>query len=145
MRSNIKLGHISGIEIGLHYSWLIIAALIVNGLFSAAGLIPHARPTRADIFGSIRIDYKLVTNVLGVAIFAGLFAVTLRRGATDPVCGMKVDRLKALHKDTLGGMVYFCSEECMHEFEADPRHHEQAAEALTPAARRASSPRSGER
>jgi len=28
MRSNIKLGRISGIEIGLHYSWFIIAALI---------------------------------------------------------------------------------------------------------------------
>ncbi|MGP0018299.1 MAG: site-2 protease family protein [Candidatus Sulfotelmatobacter sp.] len=32
MRSNIKLGRISGIEIGLHYSWLIIAALIVFSL-----------------------------------------------------------------------------------------------------------------
>jgi hypothetical protein len=28
MRSNIKLGTITGIEIGLHYSWFIIAALI---------------------------------------------------------------------------------------------------------------------
>ena len=26
MNSNIKLGRISGIEIGLHYSWFIIAA-----------------------------------------------------------------------------------------------------------------------
>jgi Zn-dependent protease/CBS domain-containing protein len=32
MRSNIKLGRISGIEIGLHYSWFIIAALIVFSL-----------------------------------------------------------------------------------------------------------------
>jgi Zn-dependent protease/CBS domain-containing protein len=32
MRSNIKLGTISGIEIGLHYSWFIIAALIVFSL-----------------------------------------------------------------------------------------------------------------
>jgi len=32
MRSNIKLGKISGIEIGLHYSWFIIAALIVFSL-----------------------------------------------------------------------------------------------------------------
>ncbi len=32
MRSNIRLGKISGIEIGLHYSWFIIAALIVFSL-----------------------------------------------------------------------------------------------------------------
>ena len=32
MRSTIKLGKISGIEIGLHYSWFIIAALIVLSL-----------------------------------------------------------------------------------------------------------------
>ena len=32
MRSTIKLGKISGIEIGLHYSWFVIAALIVFSL-----------------------------------------------------------------------------------------------------------------
>jgi Zn-dependent protease/CBS domain-containing protein len=32
MRSNIKLGTVSGIEIGLHYSWFIIAALIAFSL-----------------------------------------------------------------------------------------------------------------
>jgi Zn-dependent protease/CBS domain-containing protein len=32
MRSNIKLGKISGIEIGLHYSWFIVAALIAFSL-----------------------------------------------------------------------------------------------------------------
>jgi len=32
MRSNVKLGRVSGIEIGLHYSWFIIAALIVLSL-----------------------------------------------------------------------------------------------------------------
>src|SRR5467141_1940840 len=32
MRSNVELGTISGIEIGLHYSWFIIAALITFSL-----------------------------------------------------------------------------------------------------------------
>jgi len=32
MNSNVKLGRISGIEIGLHYNWFIIAALIVFSL-----------------------------------------------------------------------------------------------------------------
>jgi YHS domain-containing protein len=97
----------------------VIAALIVDALFAGLGLIPHARPTRAAIFGSIGLDYKLVLNVLGLAIFASLFALTMRRGATDPMCGMKVDRLKALHKDTPGGAVFFCSEPCLEAFEED--------------------------
>ena len=33
---------------------MVIAALIVDGLFSALGLIPTTRPTRDDIFGSDR-------------------------------------------------------------------------------------------
>jgi Zn-dependent protease/predicted transcriptional regulator len=41
MRSNIKLGKIHGIEIGLHYSWFIIAALIV---FSLGEHFHHVNP-----------------------------------------------------------------------------------------------------
>ena len=47
MRSNVKLGKLSGIEIGLHYSWFIIAALIVFSLverFREA----HANWTRGE-------------------------------------------------------------------------------------------------
>ena len=33
MRSQIKLGRIFGIQIGLHYSWFFIALLIVFSLF----------------------------------------------------------------------------------------------------------------
>jgi len=49
MRSNVKLGKISGIEIGLHYSWFIIATLIVFSLverFREA----HASWTRSEIW-----------------------------------------------------------------------------------------------
>ena len=52
---------------------MIIAALAVDGLFSAAGLIPTARPSREDIFGSIELDYKLVLNLFGLVVFAALF------------------------------------------------------------------------
>src|SRR3974390_837785 len=41
MRSTIKFGKISGIEIGLHYSWFIIAALIV---FSLGEHFHHVNP-----------------------------------------------------------------------------------------------------
>ncbi len=78
---------------GLMFVTMVTAALIVDGIFSAVGLIPTgSRPTRADIFSSIHVDYKLALNVLGVVIFAVLVWLTARRGATDPVCGMRVDR-----------------------------------------------------
>jgi len=56
---------------------MVIAALIVDGLFSSVALIPHIRPTRADVFGSIKVNYTLFTDILGVAIFASLFALTV--------------------------------------------------------------------
>jgi uncharacterized protein len=97
---------------------MVIAALIVNGIFSALGLIPTGpRPTRADIFSQVQLNYKLALNILGVVIFGALFWLTARRGATDPVCGMKVDRSKAWTADVDGKRFYFCSEHCLHAFE----------------------------
>ena len=116
----------------LMFATMVIAALIVNGVFSALGLLPSGpRPTRADIFSAVHLDYKLALNVLGVVIFATLFWLSARRGVTDPVCGMKVDRAKAVTKELGGATYYFCSEHCLHAFEADPdkyRHGEPAAD-----------------
>jgi len=103
----------------LMFVTMVVAALLVNGLFSLFGLIPTGpRPTRADIFGTIQVNYKLFLNVLGVVIFAALFWITTRRGATDPSCGMKVDRGKAIVAEIGGRTHYFCSEHCRHAFEA---------------------------
>jgi uncharacterized membrane protein YraQ (UPF0718 family)/YHS domain-containing protein len=102
--------------VALMFLTMVLAALAVDGLFSAGGLIPHVRPSRADIFSSIKVDYKLFTNILGAVVFATLFALTMRRGATDPVCGMKVDRGRALRLDSDGRTLYFCSEHCRSTF-----------------------------
>src|SRR2546421_99693 len=104
----------------LMFATMVLAALVVDGLFSAAGLIPHTRPSRNDIFGSVQLDYKLVFNVFGLIVFAVLFAMTMRRGATDPVCGMRVDRKKAYVSEHEGRTVYLCSEHCKQALEADP-------------------------
>jgi uncharacterized membrane protein YraQ (UPF0718 family)/YHS domain-containing protein len=104
----------------LMFVTIVISALIVDALFGGLGLIPHVRPTRGDIFGSVKVDYKLFTNILGVAIFATLFWLTTRRGATDPVCGMKVDRHKAVTIEFAGETHHFCSNHCLHAFEAEP-------------------------
>ena len=102
----------------LMFVTMVAAALLVDGLFSAVNLIPTGpRPTRADIFSTIRVDYKLVLNVVGTVIFCGLFWITARRGVTDPVCGMTVDRDKAVKRELDGHTYYFCSEHCAHSFE----------------------------
>ena len=88
--------------VALMFVTIVLAALAVDGLFSAAGLIPQTRPSRSDIFGSVSLNYKLFTNILGLAVFAALFALTMRRGATDPVCGMSVDRAKAVRVEQAG-------------------------------------------
>ncbi|HEY2632954.1 MAG TPA: permease [Solirubrobacteraceae bacterium] len=96
----------------LMFITMVLAALAVDGIFSAAGLIPTVRPTRADIFSEVKVDYKLLTNILGLVVFAALFALTMRRGATDPVCGMKVDKAKAIRVELDGNTLYFCSPHC---------------------------------
>lgn len=103
----------------LMFVTMVIAALIVDGAFSVFDLIPSGpRPSRADVFGSVELDYKLVLNVLATAVFAALMWLTARRGATDPVCGMKVDRAKAVTLEDGGKRLYFCSEHCRGAFES---------------------------
>jgi uncharacterized protein len=63
----------------LMFVTIVIAALIVDGLFSGLGLIPDTRPSRADVFGSVELDYKLVLNVVASFVFAWLIYLT--RGA----------------------------------------------------------------
>ena len=105
---------------------MVAAALVVNALFSLAGIIPTTRPTTADVFTSIHLDYKLVLNVLGLGVFVALFALTVRRGVKDPICGMTVDRSKALNATHAGQTYSFCSEGCRTSFLASPEnsHHD---------------------
>jgi uncharacterized protein len=110
--------------VGLMFVTMAAAALIVDGLFNAAGLIPTGpRPSRGDIFGTMAVNYKLFLNMLGLVVFAALFWLTQRRGVTDPVCGMKVDRVKALRKDYMGGAYFFCSPGCAEAFEGSPEDY----------------------
>jgi Zn-dependent protease/CBS domain-containing protein len=49
MRSNVKLGTVSGIEIGLHYSWFLIAAMIIFSLGEHFGQA-HANWGRGEVW-----------------------------------------------------------------------------------------------
>jgi uncharacterized protein len=116
---------------------MILAALVIDLIFSALGLIPDTRPTSNDVFGSIEVDYKLALNVVGAIVFVGLLALTMHRGAIDPVCGMSVDKGKALRLECDAHTYYFCSEHCRSAFAsgheqahdgAHTHHHDHAAQ-----------------
>ena len=102
----------------LMFVTMVIAGLIVDGLFSGLGIIPTDRPTTDDVMGEIRLDYKVALNALGLAIFLGLFGLTLRRGVRDPMCGMTVDRATAVRLERDGRTFFFCSDHCRHGFAA---------------------------
>jgi uncharacterized membrane protein YraQ (UPF0718 family) len=56
---------------------MAVAALVTSALFGALGAIPTGpRPTRADIFGTISVNYKLVLNILATLTFVALFSVS---------------------------------------------------------------------
>jgi uncharacterized membrane protein YraQ (UPF0718 family)/YHS domain-containing protein len=99
---------------------MVISALIVDVFFGLFDLIPSDRPSTDEIFGSIEVNYKLVLNAAALVVFAALMYITLHRGATDPVCGMRVDRAKAAQARHAGHTYYFCSEHCRATFLAEP-------------------------
>ncbi len=116
----------------LMFVTMVVAALLIDALFSGVGLIPGgARPSRGDVFGSIAVNYKLFLNVAGVLVFGALIWLTARRGETDPVCGMRVDRAKAVTARHGGRTVHFCSEPCRDAFKAEPAAYVDA-EAAAP-------------
>ena len=92
MRSNIKLGTISGIEIGLHYSWFIIAALIA---FSLSEHFRRVNPSWGP--GQIWIA-ALVTAAL---FFVTLLLHELAHSLVAQARGLKV---RAITLFALGGV-----------------------------------------
>jgi uncharacterized protein len=103
----------------LMFVTMVVAALVVDLLFSGLGLIPSDRPSTEDVFGTIELDYKAALNALGLVIFATLFALTVRRGATDPVCGSTVDKATAVRGEHGGRTYHYCSEHCRDAHETD--------------------------
>ena len=85
----------------LMFVTMIAAAWSSTGS-SRSSACPDRPPEHEDVFGSIEVDYKLALNAIAALVFCALFWLTARRGATDPVCGMTVDRGKALTA-TVGG------------------------------------------
>jgi YHS domain-containing protein len=120
--------------VAIMFATMVAAALIVDGIFSAFGLIPTQRPSIDSITSrGIEWNYTTALNIVAFAVFGGLFALTMRRGAKDPVCGMTVDRTTPHTSSYRGKTVYFCSAHCKARFDADPPSYLDSAGREAPA------------
>jgi uncharacterized protein len=108
--------------VAIMFATMVLAALAVDGIFSAAGLVPTQRPSIDSITSrGIEWNYTTALNIVAFVAFGLLFALTVRRGAKDPVCGMRVEKHKTPHTSRhQGRTVYFCSAHCKARFEDDP-------------------------
>jgi hypothetical protein len=72
----------------LMFVTIVLAALIVDGIFGVLGLIPSGpRPTREDVFGTVEVNYKLFLNIFGLLVFVALFWLTRRKpGRAEHAC-----------------------------------------------------------
>lgn len=92
MRASIKLGKISGIEIGLHYSWFIIAALIV---FSLGEHFHHVNPH----WGPWQV--WITALITGILFFITLLLHELAHSLVAQKRGLKVNSITLF---ALGGV-----------------------------------------
>jgi YHS domain-containing protein/uncharacterized membrane protein YraQ (UPF0718 family) len=114
--------------VAIMFASMVLAALAVDGIFSALGLVPTQRPSIDSISSrGISWNYTTYLNIVFLAVAVVLVALTLRRGAKDPVCGMTVDRHAGKPTSTYrGGTYYFCGEGCKAKFDAEPERYVDA-------------------
>jgi uncharacterized protein len=114
--------------VAIMFAAIVLAALTVDGIFSAAGLVPSTRPSIDSITSrGISWNYTTFLNIVFLAVAAALLGLTLQRGARDPVCGMTVDRRAGKPTSIYEGRTYyFCSEGCKAKFDAEPERYVDA-------------------
>jgi uncharacterized membrane protein YraQ (UPF0718 family)/YHS domain-containing protein len=118
---------LTALLVALMFGAMVAAALAIHGIFDAFGLVPTHRPSIESVTErGISWNYTAVLNIVFTIVAAALFALTLRRGARDPVCGMTVDRSKALSLVHDGKRHFFCGPGCRAKFEADPERFTRA-------------------
>ena len=114
--------------VAIMFAAMVLAALAVDGIFSAFGLVPTKRPSIDSISSrGVSWNYTTFLNIVFLVIAAALFALTLSRGAKDPVCRMTVDRRAGKPTSTYRGRTYyFCSAGCKAKFDAEPERYVDA-------------------
>jgi hypothetical protein len=111
---------VAAIVSGIMFAGIAVAALIVDGIFSAVGIVPSHRPSITSIADrAVTWNYTSILDILAAVVFVALFALTFRRGAKDPICGMTVDRTAGGPTSVVGRRVfYFCGTGCKGRFDA---------------------------
>ena len=112
---------VAAILSGIMFAAMAVSALVVDGVFSALGLIPAHRPSIASVAERpITWNYTSVLDIVFAVVFVALFALTLRHGARDPMCGMTVDRRSGGPTSRVGRrVVYFCGPGCKARFDSE--------------------------
>ena len=88
-------GKVTALIVAIMFSTMVAAALIVDGIFSALGLVPTHRPSIESISErAITWNYTTALNIVFLFVAAGLVALTLR-----------------------------CSAHCKKRFDGDPERH----------------------
>jgi uncharacterized protein len=111
--------------------WVVMSAagLAVEYLFLGVGIVPTARPA-AVVPTEFSWNYTTFLNIVFLLVLAGLWWLARNRQrlgggadyAIDPVCGMQVEIANAAARSERDGeVVYFCSDHCLHRFEAAAR------------------------
>jgi YHS domain-containing protein len=110
--------------VAIMFAVTVLAALAVDGIFTVAGLVPSERPSIDSVTSrGVSLNYTAFLNIIFLAVAAGLFGLTVRHGAQDPVCGMTVDRRAGKPTSNHEGKTYyFCGEGCKAKFEAGHAH-----------------------
>jgi len=109
--------------------WTVMSAagLTVEYLFRGLGIEPTTRPA-AVAPTEFSWNYTTFLNIVFLVVLAGLWWLARNQRrlgggtgyATDPVCGMQVDVATAVAcSERDGRVVYFCSDDCRHRFEAE--------------------------
>jgi YHS domain-containing protein/uncharacterized membrane protein YraQ (UPF0718 family) len=123
--------------IGLFWAVMAGAGLVVEAIFSAAGLVPHHRPTTI-VATSFHWNYTSILDIVFLVVFAYLYWLYRNRErlgggagyALDPVCGMQVRTANApAHVSLDGADWWFCSDHCAHRFSADPHRYRKTTPA----------------
>lgn len=110
--------------------WMVMSAagLITEYLFTLVGLVPTRHPTTIAAT-AIHWNYTTVLNIIALIVFGYLYWLHRNRDrfgagtayATDPVCGMQIERAHAPATARHGRHTYyFCSDRCRNRFLADP-------------------------
>ena len=114
-------GSMAALISGIMFASIVLAALVVSGIFGLAGLIPSERPDVESITArGIEWNYTTLLNIVFFGVGLALWGLTLRRGARDPVCGMTVDRSTPYTSEWHGRTYYFCGAGCKSRFDGDP-------------------------